>query len=93
MFKGPKPERIITPEIRQEAYDNYTTTDDHGMHIIGLVKDQTGKEWYKVKNSWGESNDHKGYLYVSKNYVRYKSIAILMHKDGVPKDIRKKLDI
>ena len=93
MFKGPKPERTITPELRQEAFDNYTTTDDHGMHIIGLVKDQNGKEWYKVKNSWGDNNDYKGFLYVSKNYVRFKSIAILLHKDGVPKEIRKKLDI
>ncbi|MCB9283646.1 MAG: aminopeptidase [Lewinellaceae bacterium] len=93
MFKGPKPERVITPEMRQEAYDNYTTSDDHGMHIVGLVKDQTGAEWYKVKNSWGENNDYKGFLYVSKNYVRYKSISILLHKDGVPKEIRKKLEI
>lgn len=93
LFKGPKPERVITPDMRQAAYDDYTTTDDHGMHIVGLVKDQAGKEWYKVKNSWGENNDHKGYLYVSKAYVQYKSIAILLHKDGIPKEIRKKLDI
>ena len=93
LFKGPKPDREITPEARQAAYENYTTTDDHGMHITGLVKDQTGKEWYKVKNSWGPNNDYQGYVYVSKNYVRFKSIAILLHKDGVPRDIRKKLDI
>lgn len=79
--------------MRQEAYDNYTTTDDHGMHIVGLVKDQSGKEWYKVKNSWGESNDHKGYLYVSKAFVQFKTTAILLHKGGIPKEIRKKLDI
>lgn len=93
MFKGPRQERAITPEMRQEAYDNYTTTDDHGMHIVGLVKDQSGKEWYKVKNSWGESNDHKGYLYVSKAFVQFKTTAILLHKGGIPKEIRKKLDI
>jgi bleomycin hydrolase len=93
MFKGPKPERTITPEMRQEAYDNYTTTDDHGMHIVGLVKDQNGKEWYKVKNSWGENNDHKGYLYVSKAFVQFKTTAILLHKGSIPKEIRKKLDI
>jgi bleomycin hydrolase len=93
MFKGPKPERTITPEMRQEAYDNYTTTDDHGMHIVGLVKDQNGKEWYKVKNSWGESNDHKGYLFASKAFVQFKTTAILLHKGGIPKEIRKKLDI
>lgn len=91
MFKGPRAERVITPELRQDAFDNYTTTDDHGMQIVGLYKDQTGKEWYKVKNSWGENNDHEGFLYVSKNYVRYKTIAFVVHKDGVPKNLVKKL--
>lgn len=85
MFSGPKPELAITAELRQAAYDNYTTTDDHGMQIVGLSKDQNGQEWYLVKNSWGTGNDYDGYLYVSKNYVRYKTIAFLLHKDGVPK--------
>lgn len=93
MFNGPKPEMKITPELRQEAYDNYTTTDDHGMHIVGISKDQNGKEWYLVKNSWGEGNDYEGYLYVSKNYVRYKTLSFLLHKEGLPADLRKKLSI
>ncbi len=91
MFNGPKPEMAITPELRQQAFDNYSTTDDHGMHIVGISKDQTGKEWYLVKNSWGENNDHGGYLYVSKNFVRYKTLSLLLHKDGVPESLRKKL--
>lgn len=90
LFDGPKPEKIITAELRQKSFDNYETTDDHGMHIIGIYKDQTGREYYKVKNSWGEKNDHKGYLYVTKNYVLYKTTAILLHKDGIPKPILNK---
>lgn len=91
MFNGPQPERKLTEEMRQIAFNNYTTTDDHGMHIVGLAKDQNGREYYIVKNSWGESNDYKGYLYVTKAYVQFKSTAILLNKAGVPKDIMKKL--
>jgi len=93
MFSGPKPEMKITTEIRQEAYDNYTTTDDHGMQIVGISKDQNGKEWYLVKNSWGTDNDYDGYLYVSKNYVRYKTLSFLLHKEAIPGSIRKKLSL
>ncbi len=91
IFDGPQPEKNITPELREEAFDNYSTTDDHGMHIVGLAKDQNGKEYYMVKNSWGDKNDYKGYLYVSKAYFLYKTTAILLHKDGVPMDIMRKL--
>ncbi|WP_395091068.1 aminopeptidase C [Vaginella massiliensis] len=91
MFNGPKPERKITEEMRQQAFDNYETTDDHGMHIVGLAKDQNGKEYYIIKNSWGESNDYKGYMYVTKAYVDYKTLNILVHKDAVPKNILNKL--
>ena len=93
MFTGPKPEMQITPEIRQIAYDNYNTTDDHGMHIVGLAKDQNGKEYYIVKNSWGPSNDYKGYLYVTKAFVQYKTTALMLNKNGVMKDIRDKTGI
>jgi bleomycin hydrolase len=93
MFSGPKPERIITETMRQEAFNNYTTTDDHGMHIVGTAKDQNGKDYYIVKNSWGESNDYKGYLYVTKAYVQFKSTAILLNKAGIPKHILKKINI
>lgn len=89
MFSGPKSELKITPELRQEAFNNYTTTDDHAMQIVGLAKDQNGKEYYIVKNSWGESNDYKGYLYVTKDYVKYKTTAILVNKEAVPNKIYK----
>ena len=93
MFNGPKPEKEITVEMRQAAFDNYETTDDHGMQITGVAKDQNGKEYYIVKNSWGATNDYKGYLYVSKNFVKYKTTAFLLNKKGIPSDIRKKLSI
>ncbi|PRD51326.1 aminopeptidase C [Sphingobacterium gobiense] len=93
MFNGPKPEATITPAQRQEAFDNYTTTDDHGMHIVGTVKDQNGKEYYIVKNSWGESNDYKGYMYATKEYVRYKTISILLHKKALSKNMQSQLGI
>ena len=91
LFNGPKADRKITSKMRQEAFDNYATTDDHGMHIVGTAKDQTGKEYYIVKNSWGEKNDYKGYIYVTKPYVKYKTTAFLLHKNAIPKDIRQKL--
>ncbi|WEK34830.1 MAG: C1 family peptidase [Candidatus Pseudobacter hemicellulosilyticus] len=91
MFNGPKAELQVTEALRQQAFDNYETTDDHGMQIVGLAKDQSGREYYIVKNSWGESNDYKGYLYVTKNFVKYKTTAFLLNKNGIQKDIRKKL--
>lgn len=93
LFNGPKPEKEITVHMRQAAFDNYETTDDHGMQITGIAKDQNGKEYYIVKNSWGTTNDYKGYLYVTKNFVKYKTTAFLLHKKGVPSNIRKKLGI
>lgn len=91
MFNGPKSEMTITPELRQKAFDDYQTTDDHGMQITGIAKDQDGKEWYIVKNSWGTHNDYKGYLYVSKDFVKYKTTSFLVNKNGVPNDILQKL--
>jgi len=93
MFDGPKPELNITPEVRQKAFDNYNTSDDHGMHIVGLAKDQNGKEYYIVKNSWGTTNDYKGYLYVTKAYVRYKTTNFMVNKNALSKDIRDKTGI
>ncbi len=93
MFDGPHEERVITPRMRQEAFDDYETTDDHGMHIVGLAKDQDGTEYYIVKNSWGTKNDYKGYIYVSKNYVRYKTTAFLLNKHGIPSSVREKMGI
>lgn len=93
LFAGPKEELEITEELRQKAFDNYNTQDDHGMHIVGLTKDQNGKEYYIIKNSWGATNDYKGYMYMTKNFVKYKSTAILLNKGGIPSAIAKKLDI
>ena len=93
LFNGPKNELVVTEELRQKAFDNYTTTDDHGMHIVGLSKDQNGKEYYIVKNSWGASNDYKGYLFMTKEFVKYKTTDIMLHKGGIPASIAKKLGI
>jgi bleomycin hydrolase len=93
MFDGPKYERFVTPEMRQQAFDNYETTDDHGMHIVGLAADQTGRKFYIVKNSWSDKNEYKGYIYVSKMYVMYKTTAILLHKNGVPNGLRNKMNL
>lgn len=93
MFNGPKPERKITPELRQQAFDNYLTQDDHGMQIVGMSTDQNGKEYYIVKNSWGESNDYKGYLYVTKSYVMFKTTGLMVNKAVLPKDLATKMKI
>ena len=86
-------EKVITQEMRQEGYDNWTTTDDHGMQIYGIAKDQNGKEYFMMKNSWGEYGPYKGFWYVSKPYVAYKTMNIVINKNAIPKDIRKKLKL
>ena len=87
------PEKTITQEMRQEAFDNYTTTDDHGMLITGKAKDQNGNIYYKVKNSWDVNNVYDGYFYASTPFVQYKTMNIVVHKDAIPKNIKKKLGI
>ena len=86
-------EMTITQEMRQEGYDRKTTTDDHGMHIYGLAEDQNGTKYFIVKNSWGEAGKYKGIWYASDAFVRYKTLNIVVHKDALPKDIKKKLNI
>lgn len=86
-------EKVITSQIRQEGYENLTTTDDHLMHIIGRVKDQKGNEYYLVKNSWGKDAGYDGYFYMSKAYFKLKAISVLVNKDGISKDLKKKLNI
>lgn len=87
------PEVIPTQQMRQERFDNWELTDDHGMLIYGIAKDQTGKEYYMVKNSWGESGDYKGIWYMTKAFAEYNVMDFLINKNAVPKDIRKKLNI
>lgn len=92
-LEKPVPELDVTQEMRQIAFDNFQTTDDHGMHIIGKAKDSRGKTFYKVKNSWGDYNMHNGYFYASKPYVSYKTMCIMVHKDAIPPGIREKLNL
>ena len=86
-------EMTITQEMRQDGYDRKTTTDDHGMHIYGLAKDQNGTQYFMVKNSWGDAGKYKGIWYASDAFVRYKTLNIVVHKDALPKHIAKKLGI
>jgi bleomycin hydrolase len=92
-FKRPVEEIEVTQTMRQEAFDNYETTDDHGMHVIGIAKDQNNKKFYVVKNSWGKTNQCDGYFYASESFVAYKTMNFLVHKDALPKKIRKKLGL
>lgn len=93
MTTKPYPEIDVTQEMRQVAFDNWETTDDHGMVIYGIAKDQNGKEYFMVKNSWGKSGKYNGIWYASKAFVAYKTMNILVHKDALPKEIAKKLGI
>ena len=92
-LEGPMKEKTITQEMRQEAYDNYLTTDDHGMVIVGTATDQEGNPFYKVQNSWGESCPYKGFYYFSRPFVEYKTMDIMVNKNIVPKEILKKLGL
>ena len=93
LFNGPQPEMEINPLLRQESFDDYRTTDDHGMQIVGLATDQNGKEYYRVKNSWGTGNDFKGFIYVTKAYFKYKTTSILLNKNGIPSNISELLKL
>lgn len=92
-FLSPVKEMKITQEVRQNGYDNKTTTDDHGMHIVGLYTDQNGTRYFLVKNSWGTGNYPKGYLYVSENYFKFKTINVYLHKDALSTEIKTNLGL
>lgn len=90
----PEKEKIITQEMREEAFDDFSTTDDHLMHLTGLAEDQNGTKFYYTKNSWGtKERKYDGYWYMSESYVKLKTIAIMVHKDAVPKEIKAKLGL
>lgn len=92
-FEKPIKEMVITQELRQQAFDNYQTTDDHGMVLVGKAKDQLGNTFFKVKNSWGADGKYNGYFYASKAFVLYKTTNIMVHKKAIPTDIAKKLGL
>ena len=87
------PELEPTAEQRQQRFDNWELTDDHGMLIFGIAKDQHGKEYYMVKNSWGETGDYKGIWYMTKNFIAANTMDYMVNKNAIPKDIRKKMGI
>ena len=90
----PVTEKKITQEMRQLAFDNFQTTDDHGMHITGIAKDQNGNTFYKVKNSWStDDSKYEGYFYASEAYFLYKTMSIMIHKKAIPTNIANKLGI
>jgi len=94
IFLVPQKEKTITQEMRQADFDNWTLTDDHGMQIVGLVKDQNGVKYYVVKNSWGTTNNEcGGYFYASEAYVKARTMNFMVHKDALPSDIRTKLKL
>jgi bleomycin hydrolase len=93
-FETPVKQRWVSQEERQAAFDNYQTTDDHGMHVTGMVKDQNGDKYFIVKNSWGtDRNQLDGFFYASLAYARYKTMNIYVHKDALPSDIRRSLGL
>jgi bleomycin hydrolase len=93
-FTGPVPEKNITQDDRQKAFDTQETTDDHLMHFTGMVTDQNGTIYFKTKNSWNaNSNKMGGYLNMSEAYVRLNTIAITINKNALPKAISTKLGL
>ncbi len=92
-FDGPCKEVAVTQEMRQTAFDNYQSTDDHGMVIVGTATDQAGNPFYKVQNSWTTENPYEGFWYFSRPFVEYKTISFMVNKNAIPKDIAKKLGL
>ncbi len=89
----PEKEKVITQEMREETFDNFQTTDDHLMHLTGIAENQEGTKFYYTKNSWGTKYKYDGYWYMSESFVKLKTIAIMVHIDAIPEDIKTKLGI
>ena len=92
-FEEAVPEINVTPEVRQKWYDNYSTTDDHGMQIYGIAQDQDGNKFYKVKNSWGDNQIYKGHFYASEPFVLGKTMNFMVNKNALSKELKSKLNI
>lgn len=91
LFTMPGSEVEVNQDNRQSNFENYRTTDDHLMHIVGIALDQKGTKYYLTKNSWGEISDYKGFLYMSEAYIKMKTVSIMLHKDALPKNSSEKL--
>jgi len=92
-FQYWEPEKLVTQEQRQQAFDRLETQDDHLMHITGILNETQGGLYYAVKNSWGEVSERKGYVYVSDAYMRMNTIAFTVHKDALPSDVRRQMGL
>ena len=93
LFTKPGEEKAVTQNTRQAMFESFSTTDDHLMQVVGTAKDAKGTKYYKIKNSWGEISDYKGYLYMSRPYVQAKTVSVMVHKDAIPAGILNKLDL
>ncbi len=92
-IEEPVEEKVPTQELRQKWFDNYTATDDHAMHIVGIAEDQKGHRFYYTKNSWGTDRKYGGYMYLSKHYILLNATGFMVNKNSIPKDIRKKMGL
>ena len=93
-IKSPIKEKQVTQELRQKHYNNFLTTDDHLMHLVGIAKDQLGNKYYIIKNSWGtKDKKYKGYYYISKAYFRLRTINVMFNKNSLPQPLKTKLGL
>lgn len=91
LFDEPSEELVVTQALRQETFENFSTTDDHLMHLVGIAKDQKGTKYYITKNSWGKISDFEGYLMMSEPFLQLKTVGIMVHKESIPASIIEKL--
>lgn len=92
LFDQPGAEIVVTQELRQATFEDFSTTDDHLMHLIGVAKDQEGNKYYITKNSWGKIGEFNGYLMMSEAFVNLKTVGIMVHRDMIPSAIQEKFE-